>query len=1221
MIKTRRRRQIATGATRARTLLLATLCAIAASALSSTPAMAERTYVKESSFGSGGALPQEPRGLALDQQTGDVLVADQSSVQRFVPLNRSAPSSGYILGSPLPLSGSFTNAFAVGIDNTGGLSNGDVYVADAGAKAIYKFNQAGNPIEVNPPSNTTNQFGAGAKLTALSEPTGVAVDPSNGNVYVSDYSNNNVDVYTPSGEFVEGSQFRTGSGPQGLAFNSTGSRLYVLAANEGKVEEFTPSGVFEKVIDNSGTATGVAVDPTTNDVYVVKFQGSVAVYDSTGTPLSPPGFQTGIFFSQGIAVDSVSGAVYVPDTTNRAVDVYQLVTLPIVTTETASQVTETGARLEGTVNPEGAAVTSCIFEYGTTSTSYEYDAPCVPTPAEIGTGTESVHVYADVTGLLAHNRYHFRLVVGNAGGTVQGADKTFGAPHVDSESFAEVGATTASLNAQLDTEGRAGTYWFEYGTSASYGSTTPPAAFAAGSGTVSAAAQLSGLLPDTVYHVRVVVTDVYGTTQGADITLMTFSPRVYGLPDGRVLEMVTPVAFENAGAYVPDAYGSGSVSHSASRTLTTLPFQVSADGNAVAYLAGPTSGGSNPPGGGNEYVATHTPGGNWTSVDVTPFGDNISYYSAFSSNLSTGILGSSLEPPLTADAPGSQYEVLYTRTGDGDYHALFTTKPPNRLSSEFGTTNIRSGQQRPLIYGGASADMSHLLFEANDALTSNAVDGGKAENNLYESFGGQLRAVNVLPGAIKSTPNASFGASAVPKANEEEPPALSRVISGDGTRIFWTDLNAHNLYVRVSGTTTMQIDASQGPGSSGGGLFWIASSDGSKVFFTDCSKLTPDSTALSGGGCGEPDRPEPELTGNDLYEYEVNPVAGQPGTLTDLTVDHNASDPLSADVQGVVGASEDGEYVYFVANGVMAPGAVSTQPNLYLRHAGETRLVATLAPIDNKHFSSQPPVGDWQPSLCCRSAEVTPDGRSITFLSQRNLTGYDSHGMSEVFVYESVTGKLLCVSCNPSGESPSVAGGTFAAALPVSWNGTYSARAISEDGSRVFFDSFEPLVPQDTNGVQDVYEWERDGTGVCRDSGGCVYLLSGGVDVEDSYLIGGSASGNDVFFATRAQLVPQDENEVFDVYDARVAGAQLLAPPACSGTGCQGVPPTPLIFATPASVTFSGVGNFSPPTPVKEKVKRKKKTKMKRMKVRHTVTQRGRARRTARRTVKGSSGR
>ena len=83
---------------------------------------------------------------------------------------------------------------------------------------------------------------------------------------------------------------------------------------------------------------------------------------------------------------------------------------------------------------------------------------------------------------------------------------------------------------------------------------------------------------------------------------------------------------------------------------------------------------------------------------------------------------------------------------------------------------------------------------------------------------------------------------------------------------------------------------------------------------------------------------------------------------------------------------------------------------------------------------------------------------------------------------------------------------------------------------------------------------------------------------EDSYLIGASADGDDVFFASRADLVAQDRTDDEVVYDAHAGGVQPPEPVVCAGAGCQGVPPAPPIFATPASVTFNGVGNYPPPS-------------------------------------------
>jgi hypothetical protein len=336
-------------------------------------------------------------------------------------------------------------------------------------------------------------------------------------------------------------------------------------------------------------------------------------------------------------------------------------------------------------------------------------------------------------------------------------------------------------------------------------------------------------------------------------------------------------------------------------------------------------------------------------------------------------------------------------------------------------------------------------------------------------------------------------------------------------------------------------------------------------------------------------------------------------------------------VQGVAGSSEDGSFVYFVADGVLTNGEnaegkapVSGQPNLYLHRNGETELtfIATLASEDGYHVNPVAGLnagfqGDWRPAGGHRTTDVTSDGQSIVFMSNQRLTGYDNENagqsLDEVFLFQAQSGKLTCVSCNPSGEPPvptefnthfddSPIGGFIPTTVSVAGEQT---RVISEDGDQVFFDSGEPLLPTATNGWLNVYEWERAGTpgGSCSEGapgGGCVYLISSGTDPETSYLLGADASGENVFLLSRAQLVSSEHgSEGYEVYDARVGGGQQPAEAACSGTACQGVPPTPPIFATPSSVTLTGVDDFppaprqSPPKkPTKKTVKCRKPKKL-----------------------------
>ena len=84
-------------------------------------------------------------------------------------------------------------------------------------------------------------------------------------------------------------------------------------------------------------------------------------------------------------------------------------------------------------------------------------------------------------------------------------DETFGPPIVSGESFSEVGLTGVTVQAIVNGEGYATTYHFEYGPTEAYGFKTAKESLSAVNGQVSAT--LSGLVPGTVYHFRLVASD------------------------------------------------------------------------------------------------------------------------------------------------------------------------------------------------------------------------------------------------------------------------------------------------------------------------------------------------------------------------------------------------------------------------------------------------------------------------------------------------------------------------------------------------------------------------------------------------------------------------------------------------------------------------------------------------------------------------------------------
>ena len=1299
-------------------------------------ALAAKEFVPTGlSFGGAGSADGqflEPAGVAVNDSAelgvaGDVYVVDRGDnrVERFSSAGAFVAAwgwgvadgqakyevctSGCRAGTAGSGEGQLEGAAQIAVDNSGNAldpSLGNVFVESTGDNVIERFSATGEYMGV---LTGTCAVGPCTGEKAFGELHGLATDPA-GNVWVYEgvEEGQRVDEFGDTGAFVK--SFKIGRGIEpGLAVNASGG-VYVLAGSAQVVEFDSATG--EEVAEFGEGFRSIAVDPSTGDV-VADRGGAVELYGPAGEPLSTPASTAGLSESAGVAV-SGTGLVYASDRAASNVEALAYRLLPGVSSEAAAEVTTTEATLHGTVNPEGLAVSGCRFEFGS-STAYGQSVPCTQTSVQIGTGTEPVAVSAEVTGLQPGATYHFRLRASNANGVGSpSADESFlMVPAVTEEASTNTTSTEAKVTAKIDASGTPTTYRVEYGLSEGYGSSTPEVSIGAPQGAVSVAAQLVGLSPGTTYHFRFLATSRYGRVPGADATFRTVSlaAAAPGLPDGRGYELVSGVG-EPEDVFVP--WGPTTVISGTLRiSQTKVPFRAAADGETVVYPGDPAAVGGNGYNSalhGDEMFAVRDPRqGRWDVSDITPTqateARNPSTYNAFSSSLSVGVFS---EPGFGPAFPGAEGPagcpfVLYSHPVSGGDRALFTeTQTPGYCG------------ELDLQFAGGNAgavgvgEYSRLLFQTRAALTVGGHEAPEGEGrNLYESVAGQLHPVNVLPDGVLD-PNAVFGG---PPGDKNANGDFSDVISTDGSRVFWADLATHGLYVREdpesSAARTVQLDTAQAgaTGPSGGGLFWTATADGSKVFFTDCARLTADSTAVSGGGCEHRASHEPGgfsgehwlLTGNDLYEYDFSKPEGE--RLTDLTVDPAAGDPLGADVQGVVGASADGSYVYFVAAGALAPGAeehncrepgeeldekdgkgepISAQErerllgeedqerlgdlphgrgcNLYLEHAGEPlRFIATLAPQDDRLrynlIEGFQAAGVWQRSLGLRTAEVTASGHQLVFESTRHLTGYDNSLLgeeqpergAEVFVYDATpgpAGRLFCASCDPRNALPTpetsveqhATSGTY---LQASLNPTALPRWISEDGGRVFFDTSQPLVPQDVNSKQDVYEWEHEGTAGCPVAtsvyGGCVFLLSGGDGDENSYFTDADATGDNVFFIHRGglgQAAPLHEVKL-NMFDARVGGGFTRAAQGCAGGGCQSAPPASPAFSMPSSATFAGAGNFSPPTPAVAGAKRKPRVvKCRRGFVkRHTVCVRKKVKKKARagvvvkrRVVKSSVG-
>jgi hypothetical protein len=1179
---------VAKGARRAGLASWVSACALLGGLLAwSAPALAQREHAFSASFGSAGAgngQLSQPGALAVNDMTGDVYVIDRGN-GRVEEFSSTGAYVGQFDGSVSP-TGAF-GAVAIAVDNsTSPLdpSAGDVYIADAAHSVVDKFSASGVYISqvIGKPT---------ARFTG--EVSDVAVDPG-GNLWVrgvggvtetqtgllefNDASTNEfvseIAMRFPS---VLSGGHNTFLGFIGLAIDSTGD-LYVGQRELGAhptssvVAEFNSAGtILAEEVGGGERATGLAVDRSSNDVYL---DNTTSVSSLTSAGLFIERFGSGqMHASEGIAVNSATGTVYTSDAENQVIDVFTSFVVPDVTTGTVSNLRETTVTLDGIVNPDGLPVTACEFEYGTTS-AYGLTAPCSASP---GSGHSPVDVSANLSGLSGLTGYHFRLKVSNANGSDQGQDRTFFTPvpvTLSEESVSDVSSDSARFSAQVNPGGGDTTFRFEYGPTTSYGQSVPvpEGDLGAGTGTEPVSVHAEGLRPETAYHVRIAVTNALGTVYGPDQTFTTQSVgSVFALPDGRLWEMVSP----------PAKYGAGIVPLSYEGVV-----EAAEDGSAITYLAnGPIEAGpvGNPSPYLNTQVLSRRGTGGWSSQEIVSPGGAVgrstrssSEFMFFTPDLSRGLVEPKAEAPLS---PEATERTIYVRdNGTGSYLPLVTAG-----NVPAGTAFSVSSKEEVNGING-TPDMSHVLLESNVPLTSDAVRG---DHNLYEWAVGRLMLVSLLPNGTAASAYLGVYSGDIRHA-----------LSNDGSRVFFEVNGA--LYMRdtVAGKTTQVSAPEAGVSGSprGAATFQSASVTGSKVFFTSDEPLTVDA------------KPGPP----DLYVYDV--VAGK---LTDLTANH-AGGAGSIEVESVLGASEDGSIVYFVAKDVLASGAEEGKENLYVvSETGSTwsapRLIAVIAPEGDKR----------------RASKVSPDGRFLEFMSARSLTGYDNRDAvsgqpdEEVFLYDEQDEHLACVSCNPTGARPTgvfdeITGskerlladavyqweGHWLAADILGWDEItggegghrpYQPRYLSDEG-RLFFNSFDSLVPQDTNGRADVYEYEPYHVGSCERSGGCVSLISSGTSSEESAFLDASGKGpgggeaEDVFFLTKSRLTSQDYDKSFDVYDAHVCSIALpcvtipLLPPECSsGDSCKAAPsPQPEIFGPAPSATFSGTGNVtaSPPGPV-----------------------------------------
>lgn len=930
----------------------------------------------------------------------------------------------------------------------------------------------------------------------------------------------------------------------------------------------------------------------------------------------------------------------------------------------AKPIRTTAATLNGTLDSEGAE-TKYAFRYITEAAYMENvknGHPGFTGATAAGEGTlpaafTEPQVSVAISGLRGETAYRFCLLASNvnrAGNTTcasaddEGSFTTLPTVVIEEEFVSAVTASSATLAARVNPLGNESEYHLEYLTEAQFKADgesfsgpyaplvapQPDAVLAGVEEPVSVSVHLQGLAPGTVYRYRLVAHNAGGLAAGVVRAFTTQTTGAFALSDGREWELVSPAHKEGVPLTPPGEKTD----------------QAAVSGDAVTYKAW---WGTEPvPEGNAGFVTVLSARGRdgWVSRDLVPakvgpagktagHADGPSEYKLFSEDLSIGVVQpyGAFNPALSPDA-SEQTAFLHTDFPAGEpgalctsscYRPLVTGCPPAGQpcppgiqehadvapGTEFGLSPDNGLPCLPQVgcgpeFEGASPDFSHVVLKHDEAVLVE----GERKGSLYEwsadrPASEQLQLVSVLPPNGKNEELPDAGSAELTLGSDHvNSIEVRNAISADGSRVVWSDGkgSGQHLYLRdMTRGKTVQLDAVQG--GSGNGLveplFQTASRDGSRVFFTDSQLLTAGSTK------------------NDLYVCEISEVEGRPTCkLSDL-----------GPAEGVIGASQDGSYAYIQGAAGLEVLRYDSEPG----HEGwqAPQLIAASG-ADGIAFN------DIEDTI----ARVSPNGRWLAFMSNRSLTGYDNRDAvsgeldEEVFLYSAAgaggAGKLVCASCNPTGARPhgieaaligqgngGLAGGwvwggspqglaaNIPGWVPLERRGTtaasvYQPRYLSNNG-RLFFNSSDALVPQDTNGTEDVYEFEPVGEGSCTEgtssgssvyvqaSGGCVGLISSGTSPLESAFLDASESGDDVFFETSAKLVPQDTDDALDVYDAHVCGVGWQCPPppppplpACEGDACQSPASAPE-DPTPGSFTYRGPGNLvaalTPPSPAKKK--------------------------------------
>lgn len=552
--------------------------------------------------------------------------------------------------------------------------------------------------------------------------------------------------------------------------------------------------------------------------------------------------------------------------------------------------------------------------------------------------------------------------------------------------------------------------------------------------------------------------------------------------------------------------------------LTTVSSQ---SGDAVAFnsraqFAGAVGSGVS---GQTQYVAHRSGTGTWSTHAITPMPRTDAVQTlftatklqVFSSDLTTALLWGYELPGATGAQP--------------DRNSMYVEDTDTRALQP-----VTVSQQDPLFLfdflseqvWGVSDDARHVAFATNTRLLP---DARPFTSNLYQWDDGVLTMAGVLPdGTVPSGGAATFPSGFASPRNFRD------AMSADGSRLAFTspanDPSTAQVYLRIDGRTTHLVSKPEGADQSAATqvLLQGLTRDGQNVFFVTDSPLTVDD----------------DNTGPDLYRYTDSPDPdNDAGNLTRISEDGDTpGDALGA---SVVGFSEDGQIVYY-----------HTQSDKLVVWDHGRRTVITSSVTRSGTFAFRLTLTASEPGY----GRVTPDGKYMAVLvsdapdNVHGPTGEETNGFYEMYLYSLSDRTFRCVSCPSEGATSSVSiQPAVTEGNPTIENVAFRPHFLSDTG-RVFFSTAEALLPQDTNAVQDTYEFDG--------ATGELSLLSTGTGRSPAMFADASASGDDVFIVTRQALATSDQDNLVDLYDVRVGAAspepEHHDPVVCDGEGCQAPP-------------------------------------------------------------------